>query len=81
MLNANTENLWKIYHTSKDHSVKEKIIENYNQILNEINKYSPYPEKVKILFVKNMESSNKKLGLIKMVVVVLNVITNLYQKN
>ena len=30
---------------------KDKIIENYNNIENDIKKYSPYPEKVKILFV------------------------------
>jgi len=36
MLNANTENLWKIYHTSKDHSVKEKIIENYLPLIKHI---------------------------------------------
>ena len=30
---------------------KDKIIENYNNIQNDIKKYSPYPEKVKILFV------------------------------
>ena len=41
--------------------IKEKIIENYNQILNEINKYSPYPEKVKILFVsKYFDIVNQK---------------------
>lgn len=41
--------------------IKEKIIENYNQILNEINKYSPYPEKVKILFVsKYFDIANQK---------------------
>ncbi len=41
--------------------IKEKIIENYNQILNEINKYSPYPEKVKILFVsKYFDITNQK---------------------
>ena len=41
--------------------IKEKIIENYNQILNEINKYSPYPEKVKILFVsKYVDIVNQK---------------------
>ena len=30
---------------------KDKIIENYSKIENDIKKYSPYPEKVKILFV------------------------------
>ena len=30
---------------------KEIILKNYNEIENDIKKYSPYPEKVKILFV------------------------------
>ena len=30
---------------------KEKILKNYSDIENDIKKYSPYPEKVKILFV------------------------------
>ena len=45
--------------------IKERIIENYNQILNEINKYSPYPEKVKILFVSKYFDIESQKNLIK----------------
>ena len=36
MQSANSEQLWKIYHNSKDHSVKEKIIENYLPLIKHI---------------------------------------------
>ena len=44
---------------------KEVIIENYNQILNDIKKYSPYPNKVKILFVSKYFDIENQKDLIK----------------
>ena len=44
----------------------EKIKKNYNEILEDIKKYSPYPEKVKILFVSKYFDVEEHKALIKM---------------
>ena len=44
---------------------REVITENYNKILDDIKKYSPYPDKVKILFVSKYFDINNQKDLIK----------------
>ena len=45
---------------------KEVIDKNYNQILEDIKKYSPYPEKVKILFVSKYYDIEEHRKIIEM---------------
>ena len=45
---------------------KEVIDKNYNQILEDIKRYSPYPEKVKILFVSKYYDIEEHRKIIEM---------------
>ena len=45
---------------------KDKIIENYSKIENDIKKYSPYPEKVKILFVTKYFDIEEHIKIVNM---------------
>ena len=48
-----------------------KIQQNYNKIFEDIKKYSPYPEKVKILFVSKYFDVEKHKAIIDMGMIIL----------